>query len=84
MALQLTITTNAGLTARDAYHRVEKVYFDNKENISFVLTSFKTLDFPSFQSKAYACKYDIDSANPIAQAYEHLKTLPEFAGATDC
>jgi hypothetical protein len=24
------------------------------------------------------------SANFIAQAYEHLKTLPEFAGAVDC
>jgi hypothetical protein len=24
------------------------------------------------------------SANFIAQAYEHLKTLPEFSGATDC
>lgn len=84
MALQLTVTTNTGLTAKDAYHRVEKVYFDNKTNISFVLTSFKTLDYPSFQSKAYACAYDIDGNNPIAQAYAHLKTLPEFAGATDC
>jgi hypothetical protein len=26
----------------------------------------------------------IGSANFIAQAYEHLKTLSEFAGATDC
>jgi hypothetical protein len=24
------------------------------------------------------------SANNIQQAYEHLKTLPEFAGAIDC
>jgi hypothetical protein len=24
------------------------------------------------------------SENNIKQAYEHLKTLPEFAGATDC
>jgi hypothetical protein len=24
------------------------------------------------------------SQNFIAQAYDHLKTLPEFAGATDC
>ena len=84
MALQLTITTNTGLTAQAAYHRVEKIYFDNKTNISFVLASFKTLDYPSFQSKAYACEYDIEGSNPIAQAYEYLKTLPEFAGATDC
>ena len=25
-----------------------------------------------------------EAKNFIAQAYEHLKTLPEFAGATDC
>jgi hypothetical protein len=35
-------------------------------------------------------QYEVDmsveagSANFIAQVYEHLKTLPEFAGATDC
>jgi|DEB0MinimDraft_6_1074348.scaffolds.fasta_scaffold124600_2 hypothetical protein len=26
---------------------------------------------------------DLNGANFIAQAYEHLKTLPEFAGAAD-
>lgn len=27
---------------------------------------------------------DLDGPNPIKQAYEHLKTLPEFADAVDC
>lgn len=27
---------------------------------------------------------DMDGPNFIRQAYLHLKTLPEFAGATDC
>ena len=27
---------------------------------------------------------DASAANFIAQVYEHLKTLPEFAGAEDC
>ena len=26
----------------------------------------------------------MDGKNFIAQAYEHMKTLPEFAGAIDC
>jgi len=30
------------------------------------------------------CAYDINGKNPIAQAYDHAKTLPEFAGAVDC
>ena len=27
---------------------------------------------------------DLDGKNFIAQAYEHIKTLPEFSGAVDC
>lgn len=27
---------------------------------------------------------DMDGPNFIKQAYEHLKTLPEFSGAVDC
>jgi hypothetical protein len=27
---------------------------------------------------------DLDGGNPIQQAYEYLKTLPEFEGAEDC
>lgn len=33
---------------------------------------------------SYEFDYDINGANPIAQAYEHIKTLPEFEGAVDC
>ena len=55
MALQLTYTSQAGLTATNAYHRVEGVSIDGKTKIKF----------------------------HVQQAYEHLKTLPEFAGATD-
>ena len=32
----------------------------------------------------YQFAYDITGENPIKQAYLHLKTLPEFATATDC
>ena len=37
-------------------------------------------------SKQYQIPVSVDanSTNFIAQAYEYLKTLPEFAGATDC
>jgi hypothetical protein len=27
---------------------------------------------------------DLETSNPLRQAYEHLKTLPEFSDATDC
>jgi hypothetical protein len=36
--------------------------------------------------KQYNVPVSVDSSAPnfIKQVYEHLKTLPEFAGATDC
>jgi len=34
--------------------------------------------------KTYSFVPNMDGKNFIAQAYEHLKTLPEFAGAEDC
>lgn len=33
--------------------------------------------------KTYTFDADLDGPNFIKQAYEHLKTLPEFAGAAD-
>ena len=43
----------------------------------------ETMPFP-FNTKTYSCAYDINGENPIKQAYLYLKTLPEFASATDC
>jgi hypothetical protein len=34
--------------------------------------------------KTYSFVPDMDGNNFIAQAYEHLKTLPEFVNAIDC
>lgn len=34
--------------------------------------------------RSYAFAPNLGGANFLAQAYAHLKTLPEFAGATDC
>jgi len=34
--------------------------------------------------RRYRFEYSIDGENPIKQAYEYIKTLPEFEGAEDC
>ena len=34
--------------------------------------------------KAYTFEPDLGGANFIKQAYEHLKTLPEFSDVVDC
>ena len=84
MALEKTMSTVHGFTASNAYHRVEAVSLVGKDKISFHVRSYTAQDKPFFVEEVLSTKYDLDGANPIKQAYEHLKTLPEFAGATDC
>jgi hypothetical protein len=84
MALKLTVNTESGFTAQDAYHQIDSVFLMDKETMSFNLTSYKTPDLPAFKTVGYGCDYNLNGANPIAQAYYYLKTLPEFADAIDC
>lgn len=84
MALKKTTATVHGLTASDAYHRVEAVSLIGKDQISFYVRSYVQQDKPFFAEQTINSLYDMDGENPFKQAYEHLKTLPEFAGAIDC
>lgn len=84
MALQKTMPTPQGFTATDAYHRVEGVSIVGKTKISFRVRSYKdAAEAVSFSDHGYECDYDLQGVNPISQAYVHLKTLSEFAGAAD-
>ena len=84
MALQKTVTTTHGFVAQDAYHRVEEVRFDSKESISFNVRSYKSTDYPAFGDAVFSCVYDHTDQSPFVQAYDHIKSLPDFAGALDC
>ena len=84
MALQKTTTTSQGFIATNAYHRVEGVTLASKTSINFRVRSYKEPGCEAFSDAGFACVYDINGANPIAQAYLHLKSLPEFADAVDC
>jgi len=84
MALKKTVTTVHGFEANDAYHRVEGTQV-SKDAMTFQVRSYKdNSGFPHFADASFGCAYDIAGDNPIAQAYKHLKTLPEFAGANNC
>lgn len=84
MALKKSTSTVYGVEVVDAYHRVESVIVNSKNVISFAVRSYNDPSLPFFQETQYSCAYVLEGKNPIAQAYEHLKTLPEFAGAVDC
>lgn len=85
MALEKTIQTNTGLTANNAYHRVEDVGLTSKTTIEFCVKTYATsaADMKPITSINYGCSYDMSGGNPIAQAYTYLKTLDEYSDAGD-
>jgi hypothetical protein len=84
MAIAKTVKTEQGFEAINAYHRVEGVRLNGKQSMSFQLRSYKdNSGLPAFADVSYQAEYNLAGDNPIKQAYEHLKTLPEFAGAAD-
>jgi hypothetical protein len=85
MALKKTQTTSFGFDIPDAYLRVESVALVSKNNMTFNLKQYVSdKESNPFSQSFYDCSYDINGANPIAQAYEFLKTLPTFDSAIDC
>lgn len=84
MALKKNVETIYGINVLDAYHRVEGLVFDGKEKIKFRVRASLDGVKPHFSDAEFSCDYDLEGKNPIAQAYEHLKTLSEFADTTDC
>ena len=71
------------LSAKDAYWKVVKVS-GNKLRCDVVVDVRKENNGSFIESQSFSFTPSMDGLNFIAQAYEHLKTLPEFAGATDC
>lgn len=68
----------------DAYGRVRALH-GNKSNMEVELSWFKNSESPKpFLTQHYEFQPSLDGTNFIAQAYQHLKGLPEFAGAEDC
>jgi hypothetical protein len=85
MALQKTIQSNFGLRIPSAYHRVGRIQIVNKTEMTFVLNAFvdDKVGIP-VEAQSYSCAYDLTGDNAFAQAYNYLKTLPEFIDAVDC
>lgn len=81
MALSKTISFK-GITVNDAYMKVWQIQGD-KNWITFGLAYCAEKNAPMFDSKTFEMSYNIDGENPIKQAYEYLKSLPEFADAGD-
>jgi hypothetical protein len=76
-----TIPGFDGELTTEACFKVSRLSGD-KHNMSVLVTGVAS------ENQVYAVEHlfvpNLNGENFIAQAYRHLKTLPEFAGATDC
>ena len=86
MALTKSYTSDNGLIAKDAYHRIEEINTRHKDIILvYVHTFANSSEKLPIIVNSYQGKYDYSSKdNLLTQAYNLVKTLPEFAGAVDC
>jgi len=81
MALQLS-TIKYGATFASAYYRVEDVIV-SKNGVNISVYIYNTVNGEVMDSNNYQMDYDPAGGEPLTQAYNYLKTLPEYAGATD-
>jgi hypothetical protein len=85
MALSIDVTLASGLTAPDSYVRVTGVHLVTKTQASASLSFFASpTSSLAYQTAEQSFAYALDGPNPIKQAYQFLKTLPEFSDAIDC
>jgi len=71
-----------GISIQNAYHRVSDVSL-NKTEMLFSVGVHAIKDSECLEVLSFTCAYSLVGENPIKQAYEHLKTLPEFDGSED-
>lgn len=85
MALQKTITIDFKGTSvdfADAYLKVGMIEGD-KNMVRFDLLVYRAANGRVVERRKYNFAPDMNGDNFIAQAYQHLKTLSEYSGATD-
>jgi hypothetical protein len=86
MALAKNITVTAfgkTLSFENAYHKVDGI-IGSKDSINFKVNVFSSNGGDLINSKSFSFAPSLEGSNFIAQCYEQMKTLPEFAGAIDC
>lgn len=83
MALLIKNKEFKGLVIDEVYCKIWKFEGD-KSTLSFGLSIQVNKEEERLDSYTFVCPYNIDGINPIAQAYEYLKTLDEYSDAVDC
>ena len=82
---QITLTNNFGddVVFNSAYIKVDNL-MGNKTQMRIDVAIHKKQGEQVVDRKNYLFTPDLSGKNFIAQAYDYLKTQPEFVGAVDC
>jgi hypothetical protein len=80
-----TLVSNfkTNVTFPDCYVRVTFVE-STKESSKVTYGIFNASKEDLLSKREFISSHNLDSKNFIAQEYDHMKTMPEFAGAIDC
>lgn len=88
MALQKELESETGAVFSEAYYRIDNIKLSKAEglwisvNVYINEAAFNNEKEP-IQLKNYRVGYNPNGGEPLTQAYEYMKTLPEYDGATD-
>jgi hypothetical protein len=80
---QITVLP-VGRVSIDCYVKVASIAGDKENMIINICFTKESSSGDLVASERYAFTPDMNGENFIRQAYLHLKTFPEFAGAEDC
>ena len=88
MALLQSITKtlpgfSGELKSHPLYWKVDRVEA-NKNNAVAIFNAYDKKDGDAVDGKRIRFDIDLNGENFIKQAYQHIKTLPEFSNAEDC
>lgn len=80
------LTANADVSvSENLYVKVSSVQTAKQGETAFIGVADVSFSGETITgNKTYSFEYNLSGENAIAQAYDHLKTLPEFADAIDC
>lgn len=82
MGLQVAINFR-GIDLAEAYLQVTD-FSGDKGMLRFSVSTYAVRGSQALQGDLYQCPYDLTSGkNALCQAYEYLKTLPQFIKAVD-
>ena len=84
MALQLTTISPSGEVVTDAVHRVSDVCVAFNKHVRFLLNSYATAEEVNpFEVHTLNAPYDATNEDLEQQAYAYVKSLSNFAEATE-